>query len=162
MSPENKAELFSLITALYISKSKPIVAGTHEVWLMDLQEFPIDKLREAFRIERRDDTHEWPMVAHVIAHLDSTESDALKQFSLIEKSNCWHPDIGWSGAKPWNDIADRSLREIGGIGSVMDATEKSLPFLRKEFVSAYERNKNIKRIELPNLEATARNFLEEK
>ena len=137
-------------------------SGIHEVWMADLQDFPIDKLREAFKIERRSSEHEWPTVGHLIAHLESVESIALSQFALIECSNAWHPDIGWTGSKTWNPIADRSLREIGGIGAIQDATEKSLPFLRRDFVAAYERNKNIKQVDGPSIEYAAKNFLEGK
>lgn len=136
--------------------------GTHEIWLADLSEFPIEKLREAFKIERRSAEHEWPTVGHVMAHLESVESLALEEFAKIERFRGWHPDIGWTDPRTWGDVANRSLNEVGGIIAVMDATEKSLPFVRREFLAAYERNKNIRQVERPMLESDIKKVLGEK
>jgi hypothetical protein len=151
MKPEESKELFSLITALFIAKGKQMPIGTLDVWMDDLEEFPMDKIREAFKIERRDSKHEWPMVSHIIDLMDNVESLAHGEFQKIESFHGWHPDIGWTSRRTWNDAADRSLREIGGIGMVMDATEKNISFIRRDFIKAYERNKNVQHIERPML-----------
>lgn len=153
MSPEEKKEVISLITSLFISKGKPMPDGTGPVWIADLQDLPIDQLREAFKIERRDGNHEWPVLGHLLKHLDNVESEAHDQFDLIDKFRGWHSDIGWTKARTWNDAAERALREVGGIAYFNGISDYSFPFLKKDFVEAYERSRNdlkVRRLEIEN------------
>lgn len=137
MTIKEKEEVLSLITALFISKGKSMPDGTGPVWLADLQDYPIDQLRESFKIERRNGAHEWPTLGHVLEHLNNTPSEALEQFNLINRFRGWHPDIGWTENRTWNDVADRTMEELGGLGYFHSLDDRGMPFLKNKFLSHY-------------------------
>ncbi len=66
MKKNEEKELISLIAALFVAKGKPMQAGTFDVWVDLLQEYPFEDLKDAF-IHEMKSKNEWPTVGHIVS-----------------------------------------------------------------------------------------------
>lgn len=136
-----KEKITKFVTVLFVSKGRTCSAEILTVWTDLLKDFSDEILEKAFgkAIESSDD---FPTVGKLIALINGDDEDieieAGEQFWLVLKSS-----TEWNDIK-CNEIARIAARHLGGINSVINARERELQFIRRDFVAAYKRVKKAK------------------
>jgi hypothetical protein len=139
-----KEFLIGLILEIAAAFRVELATETQVVYLTQLARFPPEKLRAAADrvICEWDKPSIMPTLKFILDRIENHQLAAEQAWEFLQRviRRHWHPDIGfYSDAPKLDEATEYAVRQAGGLTRIHDASDKTLSFIRNEFLTSHQR-----------------------
>ena len=131
-------EFVQLLTGTSEIYSKSITDFGIDMWFEDLKDYPIERVKMAFKAHRKDPKNGqfMPKPADIVRHIDGLPTEIatqawLKVIEAVKRVGAW-------GSVQFDDLSIHSaIDTMGGWTKLCAMTDDELPFKQREFEKLY-------------------------